>query len=736
MKTIALLAFSMLPLFAAAQTPDSTVIKQVDSLLQISRSHLRNDLNKALEIAFAAKKLSFEKLGRETQTYSKSCNYYGIALKFIGDYEEAAKWYLESIAVDEKTIGKEHADYAGNLINLAGIYRLLSYFEKSELLLLDAKNIFENKLHDRNHPFYYNCLIVLANLYSMTGEYEKAEPLYLEAKAIREKSSGKDPYLFNLAILYSVMGNYEKAEQLYFETLTAAEMEWGKEHINYAAILDNLGINYKRRGAYKKAESLYLESMTIRERELGKEHLDYATSLYNLASLYKEMGDYEKAEKFILEALPVYEKTVGKDNYSFGRSLIGLTSMYMDKGDYNEAETILLQAKSIIEKTMGKQHPDNESLLLNLATICMVSNDYGKASACFVDLSKLNQSLIVRASHHLSERELAMYKVKFSVGHDRLLSFAQTFAGNKSEIASACFDNLLFYKGFLLQASGQVKRLAISDPNAAENFNLLKSYQRRLSAQYAQPIAERDSTAVADLEAKANDLEKELARTVAGFGEAMRQVKWQEVKQALKPDEAVIEFVHFRFYEKKQTDSTMYAALVLLPGSSQPTFIPLFEEMQLDSLLLTQGERRADYVNGLYTVAERGAKPLGKPQKSLYELLWQPLEKQLGNAKTVYFSSAGLLHRLNLGAIPISEEETLADRYRLVELGSSRQLVVNSWQSAVGSQSAVLFGGVQYEMDSTAIATANASIANEDMASRGGLSFTYADSTLRGGTWS
>ncbi|MBK9018436.1 MAG: CHAT domain-containing protein [Saprospiraceae bacterium] len=95
-------------------------------------------------------------------------------------------------------------------------------------------------------------------------------------------------------------------------------------------------------------------------------------------------------------------------------------------------------------------------------------------------------------------------------------------------------------------------------------------------------------------------------------------------------------------------------------------------------------------MNGLYTVAERGARPLGKPQKSLYELLWLPLEKSLPGVQTIYFSPSGLLHRLNIGAIPVSEEESIADRYRLVEVGSTRQLVIPT-EVKIGSQDAPWF---------------------------------------------
>lgn len=203
----------------------------------------------------------------------------------------------------------------------------------------------------------------------------------------------------------------------------------------------------------------------------------------------------------------------------------------------------------------------------------------------------------------------------------------------------------------------------------------------------------------------------------------------------MKTDEVAVEFVHFNVNFPKETDSVFYAALVLLPGAAQPQFVPLFEEKQLDSLLLTQGERKADYVNGIYTIAERGAKPLGKPQKTLYELLWQPLETHFQGVNAVYFSPSGLLHRLNLAAVPISLDSVLGDRYNLVELGSTRQLVIPATVKPAAND-AVLFGGIQYDSDSTAMSQANAALDSISIASRGDLSFSNTDSTLRVGSWS
>lgn len=158
--------------------------------------------------------------------------------------------------------------------------------------------------------------------------------------------------------------------------------------------------------------------------------------------------------------------------------------------------------------------------------------------------------------------------------------------------------------------------------------------------------------------------------------------------------------------------------------------ISLFEEKSLDSLLQSKIERKADYVNGLYTIADRGAVQIQTSKQSLYELLWKPLEQHLQEIKTIYFSPSGLLHRINLDAIAVSETETLADRYKLIELNSTRQLVIPAPIIKVNND-ALLYGGIQFEQDSS-IQNMEPLLASR---SRGEISFGTVDSTLRGGSW-
>jgi CHAT domain-containing protein len=76
----------------------------------------------------------------------------------------------------------------------------------------------------------------------------------------------------------------------------------------------------------------------------------------------------------------------------------------------------------------------------------------------------------------------------------------------------------------------------------------------------------------------------------------------------------------------------------------------------------------------------------------------------------------------------------LGERYHLVELGSTRSLVVPVAVSPAGN-TAALFGGIQYEIDSTTIAVPTENLPVDELGLRGSSGFAYTDSTLRGGEW-
>ena len=851
----------------SAQTIDSVLIKQVDSLIQVSRQFIGiNDFNHALEINAVAEKLALDKLGRESESYGRCAFNRGRAYFFKSDYPEAEKWYLEAKGIQEKVLGREHPDFASSLTGVANCFLSMGYYEKAEPLFHEAKVIrqktlgedhplyisslnqiavlywrmgkyakteplwleiltIREKMLGKEHPDYATSLNSLANLYVVLGNYEKAEPLYLEAKGIREKALGIDhidyasslsslgilnykmgnyekalPFslkakairekllgtghseyaasLNNLAILYQDMGNYEEAERLYREAIAIRKKVDGAEHPEYAASLNNLATLYNDMGNYGEAERLYIEAVAIRKKVQGIQHVDYATNLSNLATLYYYMGTFDKAEKIHLEALDIRGKVLGKEHPEYANSLIDLAVLYYSLGNYEKSEQLYLEAIVIQEKTLGKDHPDyagslNSLALIysswgnyekavsltleavalrkktlgtehahflrslnNLASIYQKMGIYEEAEPLFCECSLLNQSLLKKAVHHLSERELGLYMSQFSNRQEQVLSFIN--ASDRNNLVSTSFDNSLFYKGFLLSATSRLTTAKMTSPESIEKGLQLKAYRRRLAAEYAKPIAERRS--VAELEERANIIEKELARLVAGYADAIRQVKWQEVQKELKADEAAVEFVNFRIDFPETSDSVMYAALVVIAEISQPIFIPLFEEKELIEKLSGNKELQSnDLVAQIYT---RGLVPheIMNNHAGLYDLLWKPLDSLLTGIKKIYYSPAGMLNQINLDAIPVGFDDreevlTLADKYSLVRLGSTRSIVIPDATQINPSNEIVLYGGIRYEMDTTLYLLMDSIHYEPGNASS---AFTYALRSVsdRGGDWS
>ncbi len=495
--------------------------------------------------------------------------------------------------------------------------------------------------------------------------------------------------LNNLAILYQRAGESEKAKQALLEVKEVFEAVWGEKHPYYATILENLSRLYRLTNEYEEAESLSLEAKETRKELFGENHPDYLNTLHNLAALYFEKGNYEKAEQHFLEASVGWESVFGRYNENYMLMRYNLATLYVKTGRYAEAVPIYLQVGEVQKK------------------------------------------IITAASRHLSEAELASYVNLFSKRINNYYSFVQIQNNTVDNLNEEAFDNALFHKGFLLNAVAHLNNLSLSDTSARQKYAELNDYSRRLAAEYAKPLAERRG--VPELEEKVNALEKELARTVADLGQAMRQIGWREVRAQLKEGEAAIEFVHYQFSRPDPTDSTMYAAVILKPGEKSPRFVPLFEEKEISAFVEESDESRADYVNKMY--ASRGVKPRKVKSKSLFELNWRPLEEELTNVKTIYYAPSGLLHRINFDAIPFDKKRTLGDKYQLVRLGSTRLLAASD-QETEGAMDALLFGGVQYEMDSSAIFLAQADFeAKKELAVRIDERFAQNDRSLRGEAW-
>lgn len=115
---------------------------------------------------------------------------------------------------------------------------------------------------------------------------------------------------------------------------------------------------------------------------------------------------------------------------------------------------------------------------------------------------------------------------------------------------------------------------------------------------------------------------------------------------------------------------------------------PLFAERQIDSL----GIVRPDMYYG-----EDYA-------KDIVRLLWQPLKDNLKEGATVYYVPSQLLFQVSLESLPMEDGSLLGSHYDFVRLSSARELVkMKRHTRRTDAHTAVLYGGLQYDMDDTAM---------------------------------
>ncbi|MCB9051003.1 MAG: CHAT domain-containing protein [Lewinellaceae bacterium] len=778
MKNYLLAIILLSPLLSLAQNQEKTAIyAEMERALATCDSLLDMGIfEEAMNLAKATEQKVLESVGKNTPLYADCLYTLGRIGSESGDYPAAEQYLTEAVSLRKDLLGTEHEEYIQALLILGSTYTDMGSFDKAEPTLQNAVDI-AHKALGTTHRSYIRGRIFQGILYEGLGQYEKAERILLEALSIVEEQYAKtdrfytiiqnnlgvlyaqagrymeceqhllisnalvkEQYgenhiqfagnLFNLGFLYDNTGRYAKAEECYLLSKSIVENNMGRENFYYAGVANNLGLLYYHTGQLDEAEQYFQEAIGIRTKLIGGPHASTATSINNLALVYEKMNRHEDALEQHLRALSMREELLGKAHPHYAQSLSNLGNLALKTGQYAKAESLYLEANRTWEAALGREHPDIAINLISLGLCFSKTARPAEAEAALREASGIQRRLMEKATRYLSESELATYTFTFHNYQNILFSITDVEAATRPGLAALCYDNSLFYKGFLLQEAQRMRKLVNADSAAQRQFELLSSLHRQLASQYAKPISERQGTA--ELESQINELERTLAHTTAGFRDVVRQASWQEARQELPADGAAVEFIRYRQNYGQLSDSMFYAALVLRPGQPLPQWIPLCEEKQLDALLQWGSSPRQDDINNLY-VPGWGGNPIA--EKTLYHLLWAPLEAALDGAQTLYFSPDGLLHRLNLGAIPDEQGRMLGERFQLVRLNSTRQLVIPAPPKKERTN-ALLFGGIRYNLDSTALAQSISELPPmESVASRGELRFENADTTLRAADW-
>ena len=306
-------------------------------------------------------------------------------------------------------------------------------------------------------------------------------------------------------------------------------------------------------------------------------------------------------------------------------------------------------------------------------------------------------------------------------------SYIQNHTNQYPSLNIAIYENQLLLKNLSIRNQQRIKTTIEKNGDAT----VKQKYQQFLdNKRYITKIEELSAAqrpaAYNQLKAETESLEKELTRLSATFSEAKKSlsVSWKEIQEQLKPNEVVIDLVSFNYYNNKWTDSIMYGAFVIKKDSKFPKFINLFEEKQL-SVLLNRNSKAHDSIQ---------SKIINKQysDKEISDLFYKPLEAELKNGNTIYLAPSGLAHQINFKALPINDNQTLGEKFKVILLGTTAALIdyKPTAFNKTNDFEMILYGGIDYNKKEVEVNKETYPNVLNDLATRSGITeFNYLPGT-------
>lgn len=690
------------------------------------------------------------------------------------NYTQAEKFYFESLEFKKKTIGTDNQDYVRSLLDLGMLFDNQTDYLKSRMYYEEALKILE-KNKKNNAKQYSFILEALAQGYWYSGNFNKSLELYLQSEELKKIILGinNEDYLSlldKIASNYVELSDYEKAEFYYEKALTLKKQFLGENSKDYILTLIEvsnfyLSLNIKIKALenltkasnlltirkldkfdilnyslFRAWESYYLSTNNyLKAKEyslqkigyiannpiLGVNRPSYARDLSDLALIYEYLGDYQNSEKFYLQAYELRKNSIGQNPRNDVCLLHCLALMYERLNDNKQADYYYTKSFNLFKDKLTEDNPIFDDLLYHAASFYEKSKSTEKTKYCLVKSFGNYQNLINNQILFQSIFEFNFFRNGNIWKRFFPISFLERNANVYPEINIGCYENELLVKNLSLRNQQRIsKSIQKSGDTVLRNkYEQFLNNKRQLGKLNELPLDKRP-TDYEQLTTETEGLEKELVRSSSAFAEAKNalSINWKQVQEKLQPNELAIDLVAFNYYNKKWTDSIVYSAFVVGKSFKVPKYIPLFEQKQLEFLIMRNSKDhdtiQAGKLNKQYSY------------KAVSDLFLKPLAKELENVTTIYLAPSGLGNQIDFSALPVSGMQTLGEKYKVHILGSTAEIV--NYKVAHFDKKAnlelLLYGGIDYNKSEATSIVANDTLGNKSdreftaLATRSGIS--------------
>jgi adenylate cyclase len=339
--------------------------RQLDSLIQLEKTYLREDTIRAKLLTDLARKY-----------YSIDPN---IGIKFA---EKGIR--LGEKLPDKKFLSSALSALGANYLTLANYPAALENYQKA----LEINERIGNLQGIGNN--YNNIGLVYYSIF----DYPRALEYYQKTLRINERTGNKTGMansLGNIGNIYTQLKDYPKASEYFKQALDISKSAGNLQLI--AGNLVNLGNVYTQLRDFDKALDYKQQALKINET-LGNQ-VSIANNLGNIGNVYMELKDYPAALQYHERSLAISEKI--SDRKAAATNYTSLGNVYFLQKNYELATAYELKALDLAEST-GSLVSASEALL-NLSKIYEATEKFDSAYLAF------NGHIILRDSMNNLENQ-------------------------------------------------------------------------------------------------------------------------------------------------------------------------------------------------------------------------------------------------------------------------------------------------------------------------------------------
>jgi CHAT domain-containing protein/Tfp pilus assembly protein PilF len=622
-------------------------------LLDIAEALYGNRRFKEAEPIFLSAKLSYETEGiTDNINYSKVHADLGLLYATMGRYNTAEFYSSEALSLREQTLGRNSKAGASSLNNMAVLYQETARFNESEKYFDEALQVVKDQLGVESQEY--------------------------------------STVLNNQAILFSEIGRIDQAVAKLNEAIAILEKLNKKGQRDQVGLQSNLALLYQQTGKFKEAETVYLKL----EKDLGSKNPYYAGVLNNLALLYIQMNQLDKVEGYLNKARDIYKERFGAENPNYAKVLNDLGNFYRMQGKFTEAEQNLTEALRIRGTALDTNHPDYVKSQEDLAILYWKKGDLAKADANYTIAMDKSLDFINRYFPPMSEAEKTKYWDVLQPRFQRYYNYCLEASASNAAIISTMYDYQVATKGLLLNSTNKIKKAILG----SGNNELIKDYvawldkKETLARLYSLSKEELKEQKIdlAILEKEANDMERSLSQQSGDFskGYSAEKISLAQVAGSLTDQEAILQIIRIRTFDKDFTADSKYAVLVITKGATVPKLVILDNGNQLET-------RYAKFYRN--SIQQKSADTYA------YDQYWARIDPALAGKKTIYISADGVYSQLSLNTLKKTGGDYLLNKYDLIMVGNSKDVLeLKSRKPSTTKKNAFLLGFPDYGGDAVA----------------------------------